>query len=103
MVPAPVPIPAAQYLRVSTDRQEYSVENQAQAIAEYADSHGLRVVNTYSDPATSGVIFRKRKGLQKLIQDVIQGHAPYRAILVYDVSRWGRFQDTDESAYYEFL
>ena len=27
----------------------------------------------------------------------------YRAILVYDVSRWGRFQDTDESAYYEFI
>ncbi len=47
--------------------------------------------------------FRKRKGLQKLIQDVIQGQASYRAILVYDVSRWGRFQDTDETAYYEFL
>ena len=26
----------------------------------------------------------------------------YRAILVYDVSRWGRFQDIDEAAYYEF-
>jgi hypothetical protein len=24
-------------------------------------------------------------------------------ILVLDVSRWGRFQDIDESAYYEFL
>jgi len=24
-------------------------------------------------------------------------------ILVYDVSRWGRFQDVDESAYYEFI
>lgn len=24
-------------------------------------------------------------------------------ILVYDVSRWGRFQDTDEAAYYEFV
>jgi DNA invertase Pin-like site-specific DNA recombinase len=102
-VSASVPISAAQYLRMSTDRQEYSVENQAQAIAEYADSHGMRVVSTYSDPATSGVVFRKRKGLQKLIQDVIQGQALYKAILVYDVSRWGRFQDTDESAYYEFL
>jgi DNA invertase Pin-like site-specific DNA recombinase len=102
-MPASVPIPAAQYLRVSTDRQEYSLENQVQAIAEYAESHGLRVVNTYSDPATSGVVFRKRKGLQKLIQDVIHGHASYKEILVYDVSRWGRFQDTDESAYYEFL
>lgn len=103
MMSASVPIPAAQYLRMSTDRQEYSLANQSQAIAEYAESHGLCVVKTYSDPATSGVVFGKRKGLQKLIQDVVQEQASYRAILVYDVSRWGRFQDTDESAYYEFL
>jgi len=96
-------IPAAQYLRMSTDRQEYSLNNQSQAIATYAESHRLHVVNTYSDPAQTGVIFRRRKGLQKLIQDVIQGQARYKAILVYDVSRWGRFPDTDESAYYEFL
>ena len=25
------------------------------------------------------------------------------AILVYDVSRWGRFQDTDEAAHYEYV
>jgi DNA invertase Pin-like site-specific DNA recombinase len=24
-------------------------------------------------------------------------------VLVYDVSRWGRFQDVDESAYYEYI
>lgn len=33
----------------------------------------------------------------------MSGNSIYRAILVYDVSRWGRFQDTDESAHYEFL
>jgi DNA invertase Pin-like site-specific DNA recombinase len=27
----------------------------------------------------------------------------FDAILVYDISRWGRFQDVDESAYYEFI
>ena len=31
------------------------------------------------------------------------GQADFQAILVYDVSRWGRFQDADESAYYEYL
>ena len=96
-------IRAAQYLRMSTERQEYSLENQARAIADYADARGFSVVQTYCDPATSGVLFRSRKGLQKLIQDVIRGEAPYTVVLVYDVSRWGRFQDTDESAYYEFL
>jgi DNA invertase Pin-like site-specific DNA recombinase len=34
-----------------------------------------------------------------MIDDVQSGNADYRAILVYDVSRWGRFQDADESAY----
>ena len=29
--------------------------------------------------------------------------ADFDHILVYDVSRWGRFQDVDESAYYEFV
>lgn len=31
------------------------------------------------------------------------GKPDYDAILVYDISRWGRFQDADESAYYEFI
>ena len=38
-----------------------------------------------------------------MIDDVQAGNADFDAILVYDVSRWGRFQDTDESAYYEYL
>jgi len=33
----------------------------------------------------------------------VSGHAAYKAILVYDVSRWGPFQDNDEAAHYEFL
>ena len=31
------------------------------------------------------------------------GGPDYKCILVYDISRWGRFQDADESAYYEYL
>src|SRR6478672_9745560 len=51
---------AAQYLRMSTDQQTYSLENQKDAIRSYADVMG------------------------------------------YDVSRWGRFQNIDESASYEY-
>ncbi len=47
-----------------------------------------------------GVVFRRREGLKQLIQDVVQRAAAYKAILVYDVSRWGCFQDCDEAAYY---
>lgn len=96
-------VPAAQYLRMSTEHQQYSLENQSAAIQKYADSHGFEVVLTYSDAAKSGLVLRPRAGLRQLLQDVVAGTAPCRAILVYDVSRWGRFQDTDESAHYEFL
>jgi DNA invertase Pin-like site-specific DNA recombinase len=97
------PVPVAQYLRISTEHQQYSLENQALAIQKYAESHSFEVVRTYSDTAKSGLVLRRRTGLQQLLQDVVSSASSYRAILVYDVSRWGRFQDTDESAHYEFL
>ena len=96
-------IPAAQYVRMSTEHQQYSLQNQSAAIQKYAEANALVIVQTYSDGAKSGVILRRRPGLRQLLRDVVGGAAGYRAILVYDVSRWGRFQDTDESAHYEFL
>src|SRR3974390_2785778 len=94
---------AAEYVRVSTDMQQYSILNQQTAIAEYAASHGFEVVKTYVDAAKSGLDIRHRPGLQLLIDDVLAENADFKAILVYDVSRWGRFQDSDEAACYEFL
>ena len=43
----------------------------------------------------------KGEGLQRLISDVTDGRADFSVILAYDISRWGRFQDADQSAYYE--
>ncbi len=103
MTAANLPIPAAQYLRMSTEHQQYSLENQSFAIKKYAACNGFEVVYTYSDAAKSGVVLRRRSGLRDLLRDVVAGTAHYRVILVYDVSRWGRFQDTDEAAHYEFL
>src|SRR5579871_868625 len=96
-------IPAAQYLRMSTDFQKYSLENQAAAIKQYAELHGFEVTCTYQDAAKSGVILKHRVGLQRLLADVVSGNLNFSAILVYDVSRWGRFQDSDEAAHYELL
>jgi DNA invertase Pin-like site-specific DNA recombinase len=97
------PIPAAEYVRMSVDKQEYSIANQQQAIREYAASRGMAVVRTYSDAGRSGLTIGARPSLGQLLRDVIGGNADYSVILVYDVSRWGRFQDTDESAHYEYL
>jgi len=97
------PIPAAQYLRMSTEHQQYSFTNQNQRIQEYAQAQNFIIVRTYSDSAKSGLWLKNRPGLRELLRDVAQGNTVYKAILVYDVSRWGRFQDTDEAAHYEFL
>ena len=85
-------VPAAQYLRMSTEHQQYSTENQSSAIQRYAENHGFTVVRTYSDPARSGLVLKNRRGLRDLLQDVTGSNTDYKAILVYDVSRWGRFQ-----------
>lgn len=93
---------AAMYVRMSTDHQKYSTENQADAIREYAQRHDIEIVRTYADAGKSGLSLEGRDALQMLIRDVQEGAADYSVILVLDVTRWGRFQDADESAYYEY-
>ncbi|TVS08989.1 MAG: recombinase family protein [Gammaproteobacteria bacterium] len=102
--PAETPerILAAEYVRMSTEHQQYSTQNQAKTIREYAERRGIEIIKTYSDDAKSGLIIGGRRALQQMISDVESGSAEYRVILVYDVTRWGRFQDADESAYYEY-
>ena len=39
--------------------------------------------------------------LFELLDDVENNRADFQALIVYDVSRWGRFQDPDEAATYE--
>lgn len=94
---------AAEYVRMSTDHQKYSTENQADAIRQYAASRGIEIVRTYADSGKSGLKIEGRDALKKLIDDVQAGNADYAMVLVYDISRWGRFQDADESAYYEYI
>lgn len=94
---------AAQYVRMSTDHQKYSTENQAEAVAKYAEERGITIIKTYADSGKSGLKIEGRDALRSLIDDVQNGVAEYSTVLVYDVSRWGRFQDADESAYYEYI
>jgi DNA invertase Pin-like site-specific DNA recombinase len=88
---------------MSTEHQQYSTENQAAKIREYAERRNIDIVRTYADAGKSGLRIDGRHSLQRLIKDVEFGNADFTIILVYDVSRWGRFQDADESAYYEYI
>jgi len=102
--PEPPPlIRVAAYVRMSTEHQKYSTSNQMDVIREYARTHGMEIVKVYSDEGKSGLNIKGRDSLSKMIADVQNGKTGYFHILAYDVSRWGRFQDADESAYYEYI
>jgi DNA invertase Pin-like site-specific DNA recombinase len=92
---------AAAYVRMSTEHQQYSTDNQLVAIAHYAQKRGLAIVRSYADEGKSGLTIEGRGSLKLLLDDIENGRHDFGHVLVYDVSRWGRFQDPDESASYE--
>jgi len=94
---------AVAYVRMSTEHQQYSTSNQMDVVREYAKRRGFEIVKIYSDEGKSGLNIQGRDSLAQMIKDVQSGGINFSAILVYDVSRWGRFQDADESAYYEYI
>ena len=96
-------VPAAAYVRMSTEHQQYSTENQLDRIRDFARRRNMSLVRVYQDMGKSGLNIRGREQLQKMIDDAESGRADFKCILVYDISRWGRFQDADESGYYEYI
>src|SRR5208337_2893830 len=94
---------AAAYVRMSTEHQQYSTSNQMDVIRDFAKRRGMQITKDYSDEGKSGLNIKGRDSLAQMIQDVQDGKVNFSSILVYDVSRWGRFQDADESAYYEYI
>jgi DNA invertase Pin-like site-specific DNA recombinase len=78
---------AAEYARVSTENQQYSIVNQQWAISAYAHFHGYEIVRTYADPARSGLDLKNRPGLKSLLDDVLNSRTDFGAVLVLDVSR----------------
>jgi DNA invertase Pin-like site-specific DNA recombinase len=44
----------AEYVRMSTEHQKYSTDNQAEAIRNYAVRRGIEIVRTYADAGKAG-------------------------------------------------
>ena len=88
-------IRAAQYVHMSTEHQKYSTENQAEVIAQYAARRGFEIVRTY-DALTVG----NRFSASSLTFGADQLTSMRSS---FTTSAAGRFQDADESAYYEFI
>lgn len=93
-------IKAAVLVRISPDHPRYGTEYDA--IRNYAAERRMEIVRTYTDEG-AGASQVEHSALHQLITDVQAGRADFSAVLVYDASRWGRFQNPDESAYYESI
>ena len=93
---------AVAYVRMSTDLQQYSPENQMAVIECYAAENDMEIVATYSDEARSGLRLKNRPGMRQMLEDAKREESGFDTILVYDISRWGRFQNPDQSAAIEY-
>lgn len=93
---------AVAYVRMSTDQQELSIGTQLETISRYAEGNQMRLVRVYEDAAKSGLQIGNRSAMKQLLRDVMDEPRDFDVVLVNDVSRWGRFQDSDAAAYYEY-
>lgn len=81
---------AAVYMRMSTDRQEHSIESQWRLISAYAENHGYTIIKRYEDEGISGKeeSINKRAGFLQMIDDSELREWDY--VLIYDSSRFSR-------------
>ncbi|GAA4446120.1 recombinase family protein [Novipirellula rosea] len=85
---------AVGYIRMSSDKQEESPEQQRDEILKLAEKHGYKIVRWYEDHAISGVKTLKRKQFLQMIDDV-KRLSDFRAILCWDQDRFGRFDSIE--------
>ena len=104
VTPSSKPRPrAVAYYRHSADiGQENSVEIQQDNVRAFATKHGLDIIQEFADRGKSGLNAEGRPAFIEMMASV-QTRDDFDFVLVLDVSRWGRFQDTDLSAHYESL
>jgi site-specific DNA recombinase len=84
--------PACAYIRVSTRRQaehETSLQEQEVGTQRAAAHDGRRIVRTYIESGRSGMNDR-RPALQQMVADASAQPRPYKAVYVYNFSRFFR-------------
>ncbi|MFQ5875291.1 MAG: recombinase family protein [Dehalococcoidia bacterium] len=95
-------VAAAVYARVSSDKQDVdlSISAQLKAMREHADRNGYQIVREYVDEAESGRSI-DRPGFKAMIAAARQQASPFRAILVWKLSRFAR--NREDSIVYKSL
>lgn len=94
---------AIAYCRCSTDMQEASIPEQKKSIQEYALKNGLEIIRWFDDEGRSGRNAEERPAFMSMIDYVRISPNNFKYVLVYDCSRWGRFENPKEATYWEVM
>ena len=86
--------PAVGYIRMSTDKQEDSPEQQKAEINKLAKRERYRIIRWYEDHGISGAKTHKRPKFRRMIRDA-EERGDFKAILCWDQDRFGRFDSIE--------
>jgi|GEM_PF-1843033 len=93
-------MPAVAYLRMSSDEQEGSIEQQRSEVLQYAERHGYQIIRWYEDEGISGDE-TERRGFREMMSAV---DAPdFKFILVWNQDRFSRFRPQDAGRWMNHL
>ena len=80
---------AAKYCRMSSDKQDVSIDQQDAELDRLAGKEGYRVVRAYTDEAISGDATERRSGFLEMRDAAERGE--FDVVLAWDQDRFGRF------------
>lgn len=103
-ISAPIRKKAVAYYRHSAeDKQENSVPIQREHFQKFSAIHNIEIIHEEADEGETGLT-SDRPGFENLLKFVSDPDAPqFDYVFVYDVTRWGRWQNLNAPAHYEFL
>lgn len=79
---------AVAYVRMSTDKQDYSINSQKRTILEYAKNKKYNIIKFFEDSGISGREAEKRPAFMEMIEESKKGYFKY--VIIYDSSRFAR-------------
>jgi DNA invertase Pin-like site-specific DNA recombinase len=85
------------YYRMSTQKQEDSIERQRSQVVPYAQKHSYAIAEEYVDEGIASDDVRRRAAFRRLLDDCARGKVA--VILCDDKDRFGRFDSIDQGYY----
>ncbi len=76
------------YIRMSTEKQDNSVESQKQVLKNFAEVNNYKIIKEYIDEGISGRSVKNRSAFLQMIEDSYKNM--FTTILIFDTSRFAR-------------